>query len=261
MKKRFLGIIFILYSSIITYVLLSNKLRFYLAPQNQIYIKLTIIPLFIMGIVILVNDMHYKFKVSDLILLLPLIFLVLSGNARLSASFAKNRIIKNKDNRIKSNSNYEKKEEDNITYDFSKPYFDINDSSYLELSSYLTYSPKADRFIGKTIRVKGFALTKAEFLKEGYFAIGKYAITCCAADAGFTGFMIKNSKNKITTNNWYQVEGVLEKGKDNEGYDVMYIKIINIKEIDHKEEEQYVYPCYAYDNDACEALGKYNLEE
>ena len=31
------------------------------------------------------------------------------------------------------------------------------------------------------------------------------------------------------------------------GY-VLYIKIINIKEIDETSEEQYVYPCYAYDH-------------
>lgn len=40
----------------------------------------------------------------------------------------------------------------------------------------------------------------------------------------------------------------------------MAIRIINLKEIDAKEENQYVYPCYAYDNGLCAETKKYNLE-
>ncbi len=40
----------------------------------------------------------------------------------------------------------------------------------------------------------------------------------------------------------------------------MYIEVINIKDISSKGEEQYVYPCYVYDNDSCGALSKYDLE-
>ena len=97
-------------------------------------------------------------------------------------------------------------------------------------------------------------------MPDGYFAIGKYAISCCAADAGFTGFIAKYDNSKITADKWYEVEGILEKGKDKEEYDIMYIKVINIKEISSKGEEQYVYPCYAYDDGSCEAMSKYNLE-
>ena len=97
-------------------------------------------------------------------------------------------------------------------------------------------------------------------MPDGYFAIGKYAISCCAADAGFTGFIAKYDNSKITADKWYEVEGILEKGKDKEGYDIMYIKVINSKEISSKGEEQYVYPCYAYDDGSCEAMSKYNLE-
>ena len=54
MKKRFLGIICLLYSGIIGYVWFSDKLKNYLAPQMQIYIKIAIIPLLIIGLVMLV---------------------------------------------------------------------------------------------------------------------------------------------------------------------------------------------------------------
>ena len=76
--KRFLGIICLLYASIITYVKVSNKLNNYLAPNMQMYILLSIIPLIIMGLVmILNNNIKYNFKMSDLIILLQLLMLII----------------------------------------------------------------------------------------------------------------------------------------------------------------------------------------
>lgn len=57
-----------------------------------------------------------------------------------------------------------------------------------------------------------------------------------------------------------KLKGILEKGKDKDGYDIMYIDVKNVKEIDSKSEEQYVYPCYAYDDGVCEDMEKYDLE-
>lgn len=278
MSKRYLGLICLLYSGIFGYVVIFDKLKLFLAPGMQIYIKLSIVPMLLIGFVMLFNNkVYYKFKISDIVLILPLILLIFSGDGRLTASFASNRIKNiNTENRTKSKEkvedkkekiielqkNEEKKEireEQNKTYDFSNPYFDINDASYNELSNYITYASKADKFEGQTIRVRGFALKQATYLPDEYFAIGKYAISCCAADAEFTGFVAQYDNSKIIENKWYEVEGILEKGKDKEGYDIMYIKVINIKEISSKE-EQYVYPCYAYDDGSCEEISKYNLE-
>lgn len=287
MSKRYLGIICILYSGIFGYVIFFNKLKFYLAPQMQIYIKLSLIPMIIIGLVMLFNNkVHYKFKISDLVLLLPLVLLIFAGDGRLTSDFASNRTTNlNIENRTKSDDtsngqeeskNKETKENDkkeieevkeesnqedlSETYDFSNVDFDIVDASYNDLSNYITFYPKADKFKGQTIRVRGFAIKKAYYLPDGYFAIGKYAISCCAADAGFTGFIAKYDNSKITADKWYEIEGILEKGKDKEGYDIMYIKVINIKEISSKGEEQYVYPCYAYDDGYCEVMSKYDLE-
>lgn len=280
MSKRYLGIICLLYSGLFGYVIVFDKLKNFLAPQMQIYIKLSLIPMIIIGLVMLFNNrVHYKFKISDLVLILPLVLLIFAGDGRLTSSFASNRttnlnrekkakVEEKKEIRkkevIESQKAEEKKEEvkevATDTYDFSEVDFDIVDANYNELSSYITFEPKANKFEGQTIRVRGFALKKASYLPAGYFLIGKYAISCCAADAGYTGFIAKYDNSKITTDKWYEVEGVLEKGKDKEGYDIMYIKVINIKEISSKGEEQYVYPCYAYDNGSCEAMLKYNLE-
>ncbi len=281
MSKRYLGLICLLYSGIFSYVVIFDELKLFLAPQMQIYVKLSIIPMLLIGLVMLFNNkVHYKFKISDLVLILPLILLIFAGDGRLTSSFASNRTTNlNTDNRTKSEEKIEDKKEEEIielpkseekqeevkeeninNYDFSNVDFDIVDASYSELSNYITFAPKADKFKGQTIRIRGFALKKASYLPDGYFAIGKYAISCCAADAGFTGFIAKYDNSKIIADKWYEVEGILEKGKDKDGYDIMYINVINIKEISSKGEEQYVYPCYAYDDGSCEAISKYNLE-
>lgn len=286
MSKRYLGIICLLYSGIFGYVVFFDKLKYYLAPQMHIYIKLSLIPMFIIGLVILFNNNeNYKFKIGDLILILPLILLIFSGDGRLTTSFANNRTTKfNIENKTKDkNEDYEQKEskkeeikdnndEDIIevkeekndeiveTYDFSNVDFNIVDSNYITLSSYITFSPKAEKFYGQTIRVRGFALMENPQLPDGYFAIGKYEISCCAADATFTGFIAKYDNSDITSDKWYELEGILEKGKSKKGSDIMYIKVINIKEISSDGEEQYVYPCYAYGDEHCKAISEYNLE-
>lgn len=290
--KRYLGIICLLYAGIFSYVIFFDKIKLFLAPQMQIYIKISIIPLLFISLVMLFNNkVHYKFKFSDLVLILPLVLLILAGDGRLTSSLASNRTTNfNTENRTKSDDseakeikkeesiknneikeNIEEKEKKEVpedqtieepteSYDFSNPYFDIIDANYNELSGYITSAPKADKFNGQTIRVRGFALKKSDYLPDGYFAIGKYVISCCVADAEFTGFIAKYDNDKIIADKWYEVEGILEKGKDKEGYDIMYINVINIKEISSKSEEQYIYPCYSYDDGSCEAMSKYNLE-
>ena len=256
--KRYLGMVYLLYSIIISYIVFTNKLKNFLAPSMQLYIKLSIIPLLVIGLIILFHN-NYKFKISDLILLLPIVLLIISGDGRLTSSFAINRTTNFNNNK----KTIEKEEINNIPKEMEiindfKPYFDITDEEYIELSDYITNAPKANKYLGKTVRIRDFALKNIDFMDSNYFAIGKYAITCCAADASFAGLIIKYDNNKIMSDNWYEIEGVLENGKDTDGYSIMYVKIINIKEID--EEDQYVYPCYAYDTNSCNVVSKYNLE-
>lgn len=260
--KRYLGIVCLLYSGIFGYVVLFDKLKNFLAPSMQIYLKLSIIPLLVIGIIMLTNKSHYKFKVIDLVLLIPLVFLVLAGDGRLTSSFASNRSGKfNASDRVKNTDLKEKNDvEEKVVdeYDFSNPYFQINDTNYIDLAYYFAEAPKASKFMGKTIKVKGFALKDLEFMDSNYFAVGKYEISCCAADASYIGYIAKYDISKISPDKWYEIEGVLDIGKDKEGYDIVYINVINLKEI--SSEEQYVYPCYSYGENACKELEKYNLE-
>lgn len=280
MKKKYLGIICIIYCLIIIYVKITGHLGNYLAPQMQKYILLSIIPLILMAFTFIFNNnIYYHFKLSDIILLIPLLFLLLAGDGRLTMSLANNRngfntnMQKNKSISSKNYNNEEnsddnkdikpdlKDNKEEEKFDFSKVDFDIIDSNYNELTGYLTYSEKAiQKYVGKTIKIRGFTMMKGDFIPNNMFAIGKYSINCCAADAGYIGMFVKYDISKIEENAWYEIEGVLKKGTDNDGYDILYIDVANIHKIDSKNEEQYVYPCYAYDNGTCKDVTKYNLE-
>lgn len=274
MKKKYLGIIYLIYAIIIAYVYLNKYLNNYLAPQLQIYIKISFIPLIIIGLIMCFNRrVEYKFKISDLILLIPIILLIISGDGKLSLGLAENRATNlfNQAAREARQKREEEKTDDqkeeiqqiditNIKYDFTNPDFLVIDENYEALADYLTYSEKALSYIGKTIKVKGFTIKYASYLPNGYFALGKYVISCCAADASFSGFIVKYDFDKIRHNKWYEIEGVLVNAKSKEGYDILAIQVINIKELDGDSENQYVYPCYAYDNGLCKEVSKYNLD-
>ena len=254
--KKFLGIVCLIYSSLILYVWLNGNLNNYIAPNMQMYIKGSVFLLIIIGIVLLFNKINYKFKASDLILLLPILLVFLSQDGNLSIDIAKVKATTK--NRTKTDivEPVEYDKQDKIE-DF---YFDIVDSNYSYLADYITYIEGAHKYVGKTIRAIGFAVDYSEYLTDDYFAFGRYMITCCAADAEFTGFMVKYPKEKIEYGKWYQVEGYLELGKDSEGYDVMTINPTSVKEIKSDGINNYVYSCDTYGSKACEDLQKYELE-
>ena len=268
MKKKFLAIICFIYSILIIYIWLSGKLKYFLAPQMQIYIKLSILPMLIIGVILLFNNKFtHKFKFSDIILLLPVLMLILSGNSKLSLNLANNRVT-NQNTQIQKVKvevevepvKEEKKDEiKKEEYDLDNPFFDITDNIYQTISNYISYTSKAEALEGKTIRVKGFTLMGMPYLPDNFFMIGKYAVSCCIADANYAGFFVRYDK-EVKNNTWYEIFGVLKRGKDKEGYQIMYIDIVDIKEIDGTKEEEYTYPCYTYDDSSCTAIQKYNLE-
>ena len=298
MRKRFLGIICLIYVALILYVKLTGNLGNYLAPQMQKYIIWSVVPLLIIGLVICLNNhISYKFKFTDIVLLLPIVMIIFAGDGRLTASLANNRNMLYKgtinkviyedeeqiENKEESNINQEeqtneetnkeenKTEENNneeiltpkAEYDFSTVDYDVVDESYSMLTGILTYPDMYRKdinyFVGKKIRVKGFAVKKSQYISNGYFSIGKYVISCCAADASFGGFFAKYDLNKIEENTWYEVEGVFEKMKNSDENDALAINVINIKKIDESKEQQYVYPCYSNDDGSCSVLSNYDF--
>lgn len=268
MKKRFLGIVCFIYAIIIIYVWSTGMLKNFLAPNMQIYLKIATFPLIMMGIILCLNKkINYKFKISDVVLLLPIVMLLIAGDGRLTVGLANNKNNMKKENQSEEKEEVEEdieetevEEIDTSKLDFSKVDFEVKDESYEGLANYITYSTNPDYYVGKTIRVRGLSLKNPTYVPSKYFVIGKYLISCCAADSEFTGFFARYDKSKLKDNTWYEIEGVFEKGKDKQGYDLVILRVVNIKEISSKNEEQYIYPCYSYDAGKCEELSKYDLK-
>lgn len=265
MRKKFLGIVCLLYSIIIIYVWINGYLGNFIAPNMQIYIKSSSIPLIIIGIVLLFsNKSKSNFKVSDLILLIPVIFILVAGDGNLSIDVAKVKApVKNK-NRIEekeTNNNKEEIKDINIKdTDIKDFYFDIQDYNYSYIADYIIYTSGAKKFVGKTIKAKGFAVDFSEYFPDEYFSVGRYTITCCAADAEFTGFLVKKPDFKIEYGKWYEFEGYLEIGKDNDGFDIMIVNPTRVKQIKKGKLNQYVYSCDTYGQSSCKELLKYDFE-
>lgn len=263
MMKKFFGIICFLYALIIGFVWRYNILSNFLAPQMQMYLKTSLFVFIIMGIIICYSDnIKYKFKITDIILVLPLILLIFAGDGRLTTDFAGNRSsnIKKSSKITKRDPSVDKFNINMKDYDFNNLDFDIKDNLYYDMSNYITYITDPDKYVGKTIKVRGFTSSQEGYLPKGYFMIGKYGVSCCTADAGYVGFIVKYDNHKIKDKTWYEIDGVLQKSKDIAGYDIMVIVINSFKEIDSTKEEQYVYPCYSYEDDSCQQLLKYDFK-
>lgn len=266
MRKKYLALISFSYLSMFVFFIFTNRLKNFLAPQMYIYVQLGIIPLFLIFInyIIRKEEKHCcthekcdhkeneKFSYFNLILLVPILMIILSGDGKLSLDLASNKNIANTRNASQQKKeNINDKEKGDVNKDKKetpkKELFEIDDKNYYTLSNYLTYEEEALKLEGKKIKVKGFTLKKATFLKDKQFAIGKYVITCCASDALFSGFFVKeeNLNKEIKENTWYEIEGVLVKDVDKENLPILAIKPTKITEIDGKKEEQYIYPNYS----------------
>ncbi len=251
--KKFLGIVCFIYSLIIVLIKLQGNLNNFLAPSMQKYILVSIPILIIMGLVLVFNNnIHYDFKFTDLILLLPLIMLVFAKDGRLTTSIASNKI-----SNTKTSDVINEEKSDDKQYDFTNIDFDVKDESYITLEEYITYHYNPEKLVGKTIRVRGFVIKETNGIPKNYFMIGKYEVSCCAADAVFGGFLSKYDLNKINSNEWYEVTGVLKLTKNIYNEDSLYIDVKEIKKID--EEDIYVYPCHNYGDGNCSVMDNYEL--
>ncbi len=102
MRNKYLGLICLLYAGIIGYVWIFDKLKNFLAPQMQLYIKMALFPLIIIGLVMLFSSGKGKFKFSDLALIFPLIMLIICMDGRLTLSLANNKMnVKNMEGKQK----------------------------------------------------------------------------------------------------------------------------------------------------------------
>jgi len=94
---------------------------------------------------------------------------------------------------------------------------------------YLDSLDHVDRYVGKTIEFIGMVMKPEEFPK-GYFVPGRMAMTCCADDTSFIGYVCKCASAKsLVMGSWVDVTATVKWGYmkvyDGEG-PVLYAKEI-----------------------------------
>lgn len=90
-------------------------------------------------------------------------------------------------------------------FDLSKPVLELSDEDFGFW--YTDCMDNMERYEGKTVRFRGMVAKSPKF-PRGCFAVGRFAMVCCAEDTTFLGVLcngpeIKNVKNK----DWVEVTG------------------------------------------------------
>lgn len=280
MKKRYLGFICIIYFILFIFIFIKGYMGNYLAPQMHKNILIASVVLFVIGLVIIFSKkFDYKFKISDLVLLLPIFMFIFAKDGRITTNLASNRtsgfdskkIVET--DKVKDNNSFDdslvipevpeevKNNELPVTDSTTIVDYDVVDEVYSVIADMVTFNKHPEKIVGKTIRVRGFTMLENEMFTKDYFAIGKYIISCCVADASFGGFVAKyDDMSKIKDNSWYEIEGVLELAKSTYGSDMVVINVKSVKSLNNDKEQLYAYPCYSYGDGSCSALDNYDIE-
>lgn len=95
--------------------------------------------------------------------------------------------------------------EDPLPFDVNAPVIEIEDKDYAFF--YRDLVEKMQEYVGKTVKFKGMvALPKK--IEKGSVLVGRHVMTCCEADIGYDGFVLKTLglTNGLKTKDWVIVK-------------------------------------------------------
>lgn len=93
--------------------------------------------------------------------------------------------------------------EDDLPYNLNDPVIELNNEGYGIW--YIDSLDNLDRYIDKTVQFTAMVL-KPEGFPKGYFVPGRMAMTCCADDMAFLGFVCEYDKaDSLTNKQWVKV--------------------------------------------------------
>ena len=98
--------------------------------------------------------------------------------------------------------------EEDLPYDVNAPVIEIKPEDYGIW--YIDCMDKPDRYVGKVVEFTGMVLKSPNFPKN-YFVPGRMAMTCCAEDITFLGYICKAKEAKnLETKQWVKVRARVE---------------------------------------------------
>ena len=127
------------------------------------------------------------------------------------ASYKRNMRALNRDAEIifeDSNGEVTATMEEELPFDVKKDRIDLTEATYGIWFFDMLDTP--DRYEGKTVSFLAHVAKPAGF-HEGCFGPGRHAMTCCAEDIAFLGFVAKYEKaSEIKDGNWYNVTATVK---------------------------------------------------
>ena len=100
--------------------------------------------------------------------------------------------------------------EEELPFDINADIIDLCDDDYGIW--YMDALDNPQRYEGKTVRFKGMVY-KGKNFPEGYFVPGRFAMTCCADDTQFVGYVCKSKyADKLKNRQWITVTATCKYG-------------------------------------------------
>lgn len=119
---------------------------------------------------------------------------------------------------------------------------EVPEHSYTEVLT--TLDLYKEQFIGKTIRISGFVYKPAE-LAEDQFAVSRYVMQCCSADASPYGVLSSYPRaSSLSEDAWIEVTGTIKTTWLNET-ELLAIDVQQVRSIEEPS-DPYVYPNFEF---------------
>ncbi len=95
-----------------------------------------------------------------------------------------------------------------LPYDLNADVIEVEDDDYGIF--YMDLNERPEMYQGKTVRYKGMVY-RGKRMKDGMFIPGRKAMTCCADDTSFMGYVCKWDKaDTLTDRQWVMIEAVMK---------------------------------------------------
>ncbi|MBU5212951.1 TIGR03943 family putative permease subunit [Heyndrickxia oleronia] len=260
------GIILIGFTLLFYKLLISNQINYFIAPKMRPYLYFSTFVFMVLGIFQVFKgtsnkketifcdccDDHHPPKTTFrsvlyyLIFIIPLLTGFLFSDHILGSSIAKNRDIQLQSS---TSSNQRIGQTQSITQEkynamkqslMKKSLIKVVDSNYLLTVGII--QDNLDLFVNKEIEITGF-VHREEGFPPNQIIIGRFAISCCIADASVYGLMAKGKVTNLKNDSWVQVKGRLGKGDDESESILPVLEIESFKNIPEPK-QPYVYDVF-----------------
>ncbi|MNZ76587.1 hypothetical protein D3C78_951000 [compost metagenome] len=254
----------------IGYLSRSGSLHYYIAPDMEIWIAYSTLPLAIMSLGLAYQALFHKestlcdcerplsvsiFKNVTMygLFLFPLLLGILLPDQALGSMAAAKKGMtlgspvlasEQLDTMFKSPDKYNVEFAEVAKAIYRQEVIEVKPEAYSEIIGAIELFK--EQFVGKTIKISGFVYDDPSSNQKHEFILGRFLVQCCTADANPFGVLITwdpssySLANTLQKDSWIEVQGVLET-LQRDGKEIIAVSATSINPIP-RPDTPYVYP-------------------